>query len=61
MESRVAQAKGICHVQCLIRQHTRLYAMHVSTFCDFFGCVGTYSNHLHTTLIEFSAQFFQPT
>ena len=61
MKGRIAQAKGIGHRQARIRQHGGLQAMQMPFIGDFFGQVGAYSDDLYPTLIELSAQFFQPT
>lgn len=60
MESRIAQAEGIGNHQLLVRQHACLQPVTVPMFCNVLGQVGTYSKHLHATLVELSAQFLEP-
>ncbi len=61
MNSSISQAECICNNQFRVRQHACLQSVQVPVCRDFFGPIGTYSNYLHTTLIEFSAQLFQST
>ena len=57
----IAQAKGIGDDQFRVRQHPCLQAVQVPVRGNFLRPVGTYSNNLHPTPIELSAQFLQST
>ena len=61
MEAGIAEPESIGHHQVDIGQHSSLQAMEVTLIRNFLRRVGAYSEHLHPTPIELSAQFFQPT
>lgn len=61
MECRITQAESVGDDQFLVGKHAGLQPVKMPFLCDVLRQVGAYSDHLHTTLIELSAQLFQPT
>jgi hypothetical protein len=58
VETRVAQAEGVGHLECSIREHCGAESMLAMSLCDRSRGVGADRQDRHAPLVEFGPKFF---